>query len=106
MSAQRLEAIQALCPGAQELSEAGIVYVYLPGLKLPCCEAPVDALLCPQQHGGYSTRLFLERPFAQKGQNWTVHHILGRPWHTMSYNGVSVQLPWIEILANHLGSLK
>jgi hypothetical protein len=66
----------------------------------------VDGLLCPRSHGSYSTRLFLSQAFSNRGQNWTVHQIIGRPWHTMSYNYVPASLPWSEILAIHLGQLK
>ena len=51
--------LRTICPGAQEINEGGIAYILLPELKLPCAPAIVEALLCIQQHGGYTTRLFL-----------------------------------------------
>ena len=66
----------------------------------------VDGLLCPRDHASYTTRLFLSQPFPNRGQNWTVHQIMGRAWHTMSFNNVPASLPWSEILAIHLGQLK
>jgi hypothetical protein len=55
---------------------------------------------------GYTTRLFLSSPFVHKGQNWTVHRILDKTWHTFSYNNVPPDLRLIEILANHLKVLQ
>lgn len=66
----------------------------------------VDGLLSPRSHSNYTTRLFLSRPFSNRGQNWTVHQIMGREWHAMSFNGVPATLPWTDILANHLGQLR
>lgn len=93
---------------AAELWDEGGPLVYMPGLKLRHGrgDATADALLAPRPHSGYTTRLFLDRQFADRGQNWTAHAIGGRTWHTMSFNNVPETLPWTEILANHLGQLK
>jgi hypothetical protein len=40
-----------ICPGAQEIREAGITYIRLPELKLPCARGVAEALLRIQQHG-------------------------------------------------------
>ena len=57
----QLEALAAVCSGARPLGEAGIDYVFIPSLLVPtgATERTMDALLCPMQYGGYSTRLFL-----------------------------------------------
>lgn len=94
--------LRALVPGAQVMVEAGITYIHLPRLKLPGGGPPVEALLCVQQHGGYVTRLFLTREVAGKGRNWTSHQILGKSWHTPSWNNVAADLRPIQILQCHL----
>jgi hypothetical protein len=94
--------------GAELWDEGGQPLVFLPAMKVRHAggEVSVDGLLCPRQHCGYTTRLFLSQAFGTRGQNWTVHHIMGRAWHAMSFNNVPATLPWIEILAIHLGQLK
>lgn len=98
--------LRAISAGAQEMSEAGINYVYLPKLKLPCAPGDVEALLCIQQHGGYTTRLFLSKPVPGKGANWTTHQILGKTWHTWSWNNVLADIRPAQILGAHLDALK
>jgi len=95
-----------LCPGAQEMSESGIEYVFLPGLRHPCGPGVLDALLCPQQHSGYLTRLFLSASVPGKGANWSTHTILSRIWHTWSWNHVPANQRLAEILAQHLRALR
>lgn len=106
--AGQLTELQILCPGASVLVEAGIEYVHLPALSLPPGAAPSqsEALLCPQQHGGYVTRLFLASPVAGRGANWTAHTIFGRNWHSWSWNGVSPSLRLAQILSEHLRGLR
>jgi hypothetical protein len=93
---------------AELWDEGGQPLAYLPHMLVQHNggTVTVDGLLCPRSHGSYSTRLFLSQAFPNRGQNWTVHQIMGRPWHTMSYNCVPASLPWSEILAIHLGQLK
>lgn len=98
--------LRAISPGAQEMTEAGIRYVFLPALKLPCAPGVADALLSLQQHSGYATRLFLSQPAVGKGNNWTTHHILGRTWHTWSWKDVPATIRPVEILLGHLGALR
>jgi hypothetical protein len=66
----------------------------------------VDALLSPRLRNGYETRLYLSQPFPGKGQNWSTTSIKGSTWHVCSWNGVPATLPWLEIVACHLGVLK
>jgi hypothetical protein len=98
--------LQTIVSGAQEMTEGGITYIHLPQLKLPCAPGAVEALLCIQQHGGYTTRLFLSQPVPGKGNNWSTHQILGRPWHTWSWNNVPANLRPAEILTGHLGAFR
>jgi hypothetical protein len=104
-----LAEVRVLCPGAHRMREGEVDYIYLPALHLPpgCDPGEVDALLRPGPGpDGYTTRLFLGQPFPPKGQNWTVHRILDKTWHTFSFNNVPATLRLIEILANHLRVLR
>lgn len=105
---RQVAALRRINRGAELWDEGGQPLVYLPAMKVQHNggTTTVDGLLCPRSHGGYTTRLFLSQSFPNRGQNWTVHQIMGRPWHTMSYNYVPASLPWAEILAIHLGQLK
>ena len=104
----QLAALRRINRGAELWDEGGQPLVYLPTMKVQHNggTTTVDGLLCPSSHGSYTTRLFLSQSFPNRGQNWTVHQIMGRAWHTMSYNYVPASLPWAEILAIHLGQLK
>lgn len=106
--ASSLRALQLVCRGAELWEEGARPYVFLPRLKVEHAGKvePVDALLAPRGDGSYATRLYLDKPFANRGQNWRVYSILGRTWHAMSWNGVSAALPWLQILANHLRPLR
>lgn len=101
-----MDELRTLCAGAQEMSDGGISYIHLPTLKLPCAPGTVEALLCIQQHGGYTTRLFLSQQVQGKGANWSSHQILGRTWYTWSWNNVPAALRPAQILRCHLEALK
>lgn len=105
VSPESLDELQVTSPGAHVMQEGGVTYIYLPVLKLPAGVNPpeVEGLLRPGPGpDGYTTRLYLSAAFPTKGQNWSVQHILDRPWHTFSWNNVPADLRPIEILANHL----
>jgi hypothetical protein len=99
-----LAEVRQVCPGASLKSEAGQGFVDLPGLKILVGGATVvrDALLTLQAHSGYTSRLFLSQPIAApRTQNWTTHAVLGRAWHTPSWNNVAPGRP-VEMLLQHL----
>lgn len=98
--------LKQICPGAQVMAEGGITYIFLPGLKHPCAPGILDGLLCPQQHGGYTTRLFLSAAVPGKGNNWSAHAILSRTWYTWSWNNVTANQRPVEILAQHMRALR
>src|SRR5262249_54542435 len=108
IAAEALQELSEICGEVTEMSEGGRTYLYLPKLKLPsgCPLAVVEGLLCIQEHSGYATRLFLSCAIAGRGANWTAHHILGRTWHTWSWNNVSASLRPTAILAEHLRALR
>lgn len=105
---KQLSEVATLVPGARVMPDGGIDYIFLPGLRVSVGdeERVLDALLCPVQHGGYTTRLFLEEPIPQRGQNWTTHNILSRLWHTWSWNNVPANLSPMQILSAHVGALR
>jgi len=88
--------------------EAGSSYILFPSLTATFAgeERTMDVLLCPMAHSGYTTRLFVSEPIPTRGQNWTAHFILGREWHTPSFNNVPESIPLKWILMAHLRSLK
>ena len=108
VAADQLQELSDLCGELRELTEGGRAYIYLPRLKLPrgCVPAEVEGLLCIQEHSGYPTRLFLSQPVSGRGANWSIHHIVGRAWHSWSWNYVSAQMRLAAILAEHLRALR
>lgn len=106
VDAAAMDELRRISPGAQEMTEGGITYIHMPELKLPCAPGIVEALLCIQQHSGYTTRLFLSKAVPGKGANWTTHQIFGRTWHTWSWNNVPANLRPAEILRGHLNAFQ
>ena len=106
--AEKMEELQAICPDAQEMSEGGLTYVYLPGLRLPGGSTPAEAdgLLCVQGREGYPTRLFLSQQVVGKGNNWNSFRILDKTWFACSWNNVSATLRPAQILAEHLRAFR
>lgn len=100
--------LTSMCPEAAVMTDAGIDYVYLPKLKVKSANTfhTIDALLCPAKHGGYMTRLFLSEKISGRGNNWSVHSILGRTWHTWSWNNVPDTLSPAQILSAHMRALR
>ena len=104
--ADEMDDLRRMCPGAQEIPESGIEYIFLPGLKHPCAPGTLDALLCPQQHGGYATRMFLSVSNIGKRNNSSAHTILSPTRHTCSCNHVLANQRLAEILAQHFRALR
>jgi hypothetical protein len=99
-----LAELREVCPGASLKTEAGQSFIDVPGLKIPVGAEIVvrDALLTLQARSGYTSRLFLSQPMAPpRTQNWTTHTVLGRAWHTPSWNNVAPGRP-VEMLLQHL----
>jgi hypothetical protein len=102
-TAEDLADIQQVCGGASCKTEGGQNFVYFPVLAIRVGENTVtrDALLTLQAHGGYASRLFLSAPIPERGAHWTTHTVLGRTWHTPSWNYVAPKR-CIEMLLDHL----
>ena len=102
---EMMEEIRRLfCKDACVMHEAGLTYIHFSTLKLPEGSVPpfMEALLCLQNRDGYTTRLFFEAVVQGKGQNWTVHNIFGKGWHTCSWNNVVYNNRPVEVLIQHL----
>ena len=102
-TAEELAELKELCARAAFVSEGGVQFADLPGLKVPVGSETLtrDALLSLAAHTGYTSRLYLSEPIPGRGANWTVHTVLGRRWHTPSWNNVMPGRP-IEMLQQHL----
>ena len=93
--------------GLSAASEGGTDFILIPSLKLPAnCDPPaVDALLCPSQKDGYSSRLYLSARITHKGpgQNWNADQvILDRRWFAVSWRVDPSVKRLLAILAAHL----
>jgi hypothetical protein len=101
-----IEQLEQICPGAQLMREGGLAFAFLPKLKFVSrgTRVALDALLAPQGHSGYDTRLFFEEQLPN-GLPWYAQQILGRTWHAISWRSVSPHQPWTVILAAQLDPL-
>jgi hypothetical protein len=109
VSADKLSALQKFYPTAEALMEGGQLMAHLPGMKIdtPGGTLEINALLCPHEHSGYRTRLFFDRQIGSpRPLNWTSHSLGGKSWWTWSWQDVGAELPWIEMLANHLRAFR
>lgn len=104
-----LESLREISPQASLCQEAGVPYVLLPQTRLTGPQGPfvMNTVLCPRGLSGYVTRLLLEQRIPGKDTlNWQQATLLGRSWHTWSWNLVSPKQPWIRIFAEHARALR
>lgn len=106
--AEQFALMQTAYPDAQLFRETNIPFVSLPKLSILSNGGVLerDALLCPHRHSGYESRLFVSSPVPGRGANWTQHTILARSWHSCSWNNITPEQPWLNILANHLAAYR
>lgn len=109
---EQVAELKLLCADVSEVTEAGCVYVFLPGLTLPdgCSPARTDALLCPSARDGYESRLFFAERIESKARtepNWNVNgvRIAERNWHAYSWK-TSPNLRLAQMVAAHLRALR
>lgn len=108
-----IEELKLAFPGVAEASEGGVVYFFIPDLRLPDGTRPdkVDALLCPcaEKHGYPSRLFFSQRLESSKSLNWNPPNgirILERIWHAFSWR-LNVQgLRLVQLVALHLKPLQ
>lgn len=109
MSAALFAPLKARFPGAELLQEGGLFGAFIPKLSIETSSGAVvaDVLLYPNHHSGYQSRLFVERQLeGPQARNWTPHAVAGRAWWACSWQGVDSNLPWLEVLANHLRAFR
>lgn len=101
--ATALAELRDICSGARYVAEGTDQFIDLPALKIRVDADVVvrDALLSLGAHTGYMSRLYLSQQIPRRGSNWTVHGVLGRQWHTPSWNNVPLGRP-VEMLLQHL----
>lgn len=106
---EQLARLRTLCPQAALLTEGGQTVVHLPSVTFEAKSSRVtrDLLLWPGPRDGYLSRLFLSEQVAStEARPWTAYNLCGGTWWAVSWQGVPADLPWIEILAGHLGAFK
>ena len=99
-----LSGLIEFCAGARLLDERGGKVAYLPAFTFDAGGATItqDLLFIPMPLAGYpSSRLFHEHPIDGRGSNWTMHHLVGRIWHTPSYK-VDISCSWLDQILQHL----
>jgi hypothetical protein len=107
--ADELEGLREVSPQAALFQEGVVTAVLLPATKLvtPSGTQVMDTVLCPKGLAGYVTRLLLAQRITEKGNlNWQQVMLLGRVWHTWSWNSISPDQPWIRIFAEHARLLR
>jgi hypothetical protein len=105
----QLHTLLEISPAASLHRDGGVICVLLPETHLfsPTGMRVMDTVLCPSGLGGYATRLLLEHRISEKGNlNWQQALLLGRSWHTWSWNQISSDQPWLRIFAEHARLLR
>src|SRR2546428_10121167 len=102
--------LKEIFPGARPYEESGILYFFLPQLRLPdgCSLSELDALLCPTAHCGYTSRLFFEQVFSSpQSRNWsTTARIMERNWHAISWQYSETDLRLAQMAGVHLRAFR
>ena len=107
---EEIKELEKYCPAVRLVYEGGLIYFYIPALNLPdgCVPKIVEAMLCPVQRDGYTSRLFLSEmvktPFPR---NWNANgvRIVERQWYAFSYNNIQ-KMTLLQMLGAHLRGLK
>ncbi len=105
-----LAAIAELCSGSvRYMNEGARSYIYMERLRFLVrgTERQMDALLCTNYpNASYPTKLYFSANLGL-GLNWNESaYILGRPWFSWSWRGVSPAQPPLAILAGHLEAFR
>jgi hypothetical protein len=106
---KEMESLREVSPQASLHVDGGVTCILLPKTQLTVADGVevMDTLLCTTPVSGYATRLLLERRIQQKTNlNWQTVMLLGRSWHTWSWNFVLGDQPWIKIFAEHARALR
>jgi hypothetical protein len=104
---EEIDELKCYCVKLSFLSEAGVDFLHMEGLRLPIgCEPPVcDGLLCPVHKDGYPSRLYLSvQVTSPYTKNWNVSNLrIGeRNWFAFSWR-VEIANPTLaQLLVAHL----
>ena len=108
--ADEVEELKLFNPRVSLAEEGGRAYIRIEGLQLPtgCQPDTVTALLCPSEHSGYTSRLFLSQQIDHKGRgkNWNAQGILilGQKWWAVSWKIAPGNKRLLGKLQAHLGA--
>lgn len=103
----QIEDLKRYCAKLTALTEGGVTFFHLEGLRLPagCTPQTCDALLCPVEREGYPSRLYFSvQVTSPYTRNWNVSNarIGEKNWFAFSWK-VALSAPTlIEILIGHL----
>jgi hypothetical protein len=104
---QQIAELKRYCKKVSSLTEGGVTFLELEGLRLPagCSPEVCDAVLCPVDREGYPSRLYfavqVTFPFAR---NWNVTNarIGERNWYAFSWKVRLVSPTLAQLLVAHL----
>jgi len=104
---QQIEDLKRYCVKLSTLTEGGVTFLYLEGLRLPmgCQPAVCDGLLCPEPKDGYPSRLFLSAQISGPyTRNWNVSNarIGEKNWYAFSWKVDLVGPTLTQVLVAHL----
>ncbi len=104
---EETEELKSYCAKLSLLSEAGVSFLYMEGLRLPTgCEPPVcDGLLCPVPKDGYPSRLYLSTQVKSLyTRNWNVSNLrIGeKNWFAFSWKVELTNPTLAQLLVAHL----
>jgi len=104
---EQIEDLKRYCKKLSAVTEGGVTFLYLEGLRLPagCQPAECDALLCPEPKDGYPSRLYfssqIQGPYTR---NWNVSNarIVERNWFAFSWRVEMANPTLSQLLIGHL----
>jgi hypothetical protein len=104
---EEIEELKRYCTKLSLLSEVGVNYLYMEGLRLPAgCEPAVcDGLLCPVPKDGYPSRLYFSTQVKSSyTRNWNVCNVrIGeRNWFAFSWQVKLTNLTLAQLVVAHL----
>jgi hypothetical protein len=107
---EQIDELKAMFPGISHAEEGEFDFFFIPGLKLPpsCSPESIDVLFCPNQRGGYNSRLhFASMVQSGKALNWNGQNefILGRRWFAFSWQLPPAERRLSQMVALHLRGL-
>src|SRR5208337_2625947 len=104
---EQVEELKRYCQKLNAVTEDGVTYLYLEGLRLPtrCQPVECDALLCPEPKDGYPSRLYFSSQIqGAYTRNWNVSNarIVERNWFAFSWRVDTANPTLTQLLIAHL----